>query len=103
MNRFSIHDDPEMKLSDTLHVDASGDRGVVESVQDVTEIVETNKAFMADSDKQTRYGEMPRVASIPMNVYMDLQRRGIVQDKKAFKAWLNDPDNLFFRTRPGVV
>jgi len=46
---------------------------------------------------------MARVASIPLNVYYDLKRRGIADDPKAMKKWLNDPDNRVFRTREGTV
>jgi hypothetical protein len=38
-----------------------------------------------------------------MYIYYDLQRRGILQDEKRLKAWLNDPENRVFRTRPGKV
>jgi len=38
-----------------------------------------------------------------MNIYMDLVSKGITRTEKDFKKWLNDPDNRFFRTRPGRV
>jgi hypothetical protein len=38
-----------------------------------------------------------------VNVYYDLKRRGIIDDPAAFRAWMNDPDNRVFRTRPGRV
>jgi len=43
------------------------------------------------------------VASIPLNLYYDLKRQGIVDDPARFKKWLNDSDNRFFRTRGGRV
>jgi len=46
---------------------------------------------------------MAKVASIPMNIYFDLKQRGILNDQKKMKQWLNDPDNKYFRTRPGLV
>ena len=49
-----------------------------------------------------------KIASLPMVVIDDLNKKGImrgfaVMDQKRFKAFLNDPDNRFFRTRPGEV
>jgi hypothetical protein len=74
-----------------------------ESVQDATDIVEVNKAFMADTDEHARYGDMGRVAQIPTVVWFELVRKGIAQDEVALRKWLNDPDNRLFRTRPGRV
>jgi len=49
-----------------------------------------------------------KVASIPMTVIDDLNKKQIMQgfqvlDLKRFKAFLNHPDNRFFRTKPGRV
>ncbi len=55
------------------------------------------------NDAPSRWGEGQRVASIPMTVYWELKRRGVVDDQGALRRWLNDPDNRFFRTRPGAV
>ena len=49
------------------------------------------------------WGEWSKVASIPMPLYYRLKRDGIADDPKRMKAWLNDADNRFFRTRPGRV
>jgi len=43
------------------------------------------------------------VASIPLSIYYDLKRQGIVDDPVRLKRWLNDSDNKYFRTRGGVV
>lgn len=72
-----------------------------ETRQDVTDIIEVNKTFMADVDERHRYGDMSRVASIPVSVFFELERTGISRDPVAFKRWLDDPDNRLFRTRPG--
>jgi hypothetical protein len=36
-------------------------------------------------------------------IWEDLVRKGIANDTKKLKAWLNDPDNRAFRTRLGRV
>jgi hypothetical protein len=46
---------------------------------------------------------MHKVASIPMTLFYDLKKQGIIDDPARLKAWLNNPDNRFFRTRPGRV
>lgn len=76
----------------------------IETVQDITEIAEANKAAYNQFDKRTNWrGDMHRVASIPMGIYYDLKAKGILDDPVAMKAWLNNPENRVFRTRPGQV
>ena len=71
--------------------------------QDVTGILDSNAEERKYADKRTRFGDLQRVASIPLVVYAELRRKGILKDSKAMKRWLNDPENLVFRTRPGRV
>lgn len=94
-----------------FHYDHTTDDVTIETVQDVTGIVEGNKAEYASIDERARWkdGLGNRVATIPLSVLSDLQRKGIynhgtgVADQKAMTRWLNDPDNRFFRTRPGRI
>ncbi len=92
---------PTMRIHRTFHEE--DDEYIVNSAQDVTEIVEANKASMAAYDERERWGDGDRVASIPMGIYMQLQREGIADDEKAFRKWLDDPKNFMFRTRPGKL
>lgn len=81
----------------------------IESQQDVEPLLEQNKRLWNDTEKHTPYGELRRVASIPNVTLMELARQGIVTpaghvlDQKKFRAWLNDSDNKYFRTRAGKV
>lgn len=98
--------DVEAGIRRVFHADTDGEGFVIETIQEVSPLVEQNKALHAMTDERTRFGGDGlggRVASIPMNVYADLQRRGIADNPAAFKRWLNDGDNRCFRTRPGVV
>jgi len=79
------------------------DKIIISETQDVTNIIEMNKRSANEIDKHQPYGEWSKVASIPLNLYYDLKRQGIVDDPARFKKWLNDPDNRFFRTRGGRV
>ena len=75
----------------------------IESDQDVKAIMEANQFGRKEMDKHTKWGEMSRVASIPLTLYYELQKKGILDDQAAMKKWLNDPDNELFRTRKGKV
>lgn len=93
--------DPLSGITSYWHYDDATDTALIEKRQDVSDILDANKAeFNADHG---RYGEWTKVASIPLSVYYDLKAKGIVDDPVAMKRWLNDADNRFFRTRPGTV
>ena len=84
---------------------------VIETRQDITDILEDNNNQRKYTDKRTRWGDDlfdNKIASIPLTVFDELNKRGIVRgfqviDQKAFKKFLNDPDNRVFRTREGIV
>ena len=82
---------------------------ILETVQDVSGILEANKAQYNQHTSLDRWkDDMTHVARLPLTVIDDLNRKGIMQgfavrDETAFKAFLNHPDNRFFRTRPGKV
>jgi hypothetical protein len=91
----------------TFHED--GDRIVIATEQDVTEIIEQNKKEY--NATPSRWGDDifdNKIASIPLTVIDDLNKQGIMRgfyilDKKAFRKFLNDPDNRVFRTRQGKI
>ena len=90
--------DPLTGITQYWHVKENGEY-VIETQQDVSAIAEANKRQY--NDTPDRHGDVNKVASIPLNVYYDLKRRGIADDPVAFKKWLNDRDNKVFRTRAG--
>jgi hypothetical protein len=52
--------------------------------------------------------DLTKVASLPFTIIDTLNRKGIMRgfaviDEKEFRRFLNDPENRFFRTRPGIV
>lgn len=75
----------------------------IETDQNMSAIIDSNKKQHNATDKHTKHGEWSKVASIPMSIYYDLKKKGIIDDPKAFAKWLNDPDNKYFRTRAGTV
>jgi hypothetical protein len=88
---------------------ADGDGGlVIRDEQNVAPILEANKAAYNQIDERARWGDGARVAEIPNSVIADLNVKGIMRgfavvDQKRMKAFLNDPENRFLRTRPGRI
>ncbi len=83
------------------------DELILEQKEDVSSLVEQNKKEYNSADKKWSdqlFGN--KVASIP-NIAIDkLNQEGIMRgfeilDQKRFFAWLNDRDNIAFRTKPG--
>lgn len=95
-----LKDDPVTKVRKVMHADPYTGDGYVETEQDVTDLIELNKAHYAMFDERARCakdGEM--VASIPITVYWNLPRH-IREDEKEFRKWLDAPEQRHFRTHP---
>ena len=93
--------DPITRSKEVFHYDKQDDTFVIDHVQDTTAVLDANKAEA--NQRGGRYGDglVHKVASIPLVVWQDLERRGIAGDDKALKRWLDDPENRFFKTRHG--
>lgn len=97
--KLLLDKDPLAKSREHLYIDDSEGKIHREFVEDVEDVIEENRArYNLDHG---RWGEWAHVAQIPASVYWDLDKKGITQDPKAFRRWLDDPDNRYFRTRPG--
>jgi hypothetical protein len=96
MDSRVLDHNPETGVTTIHHFDPITELSHLESVQDVSEIADLNKFFANEGYKPGM--ELRRVASIPLVIYYELKRKGIVGDKAAFKRWLNDRDNRVFRT-----
>lgn len=102
MTKKIISDDSDTTgIVTSFHYDADKDEAIIQKSQDVSAIIEANKAEFNAAPE--RWGEWTKVGSIPLSVYYELERQGITKDQEAMKKWLNDPDNRYFRTRPGTV
>ena len=80
---------------------------VLETRQDVTPIIEANKIQVSNATRKID-NVMTHVPRIPFTVIDDLNQKKImrglmIEDERAFKQWLNDPDNRVWRTYPGSV
>ena len=101
MTKRIFDTDPLTGITRYWHVRDNGEF-VIETEQKI-DVDDSNARFRNETDKRTKWGDMSRVASIPLSVYYDLKRRGIADDPAALKKWLNDGDNRVFRTREGTL
>lgn len=85
-----------------FHYDPITDDFFIETLEDVTDVVETNKGI-AQQDSGNWKGDWHHVAQIPASVWADLQRKGIASDQKALARWLDDRDQNVFRTKSGKL
>lgn len=89
--------------------EADGEGGlIIRTSQDVTDIVEQNKAEYNQGSVHDKWGDLTKVASLPFTIVDQLNRKGIMRgfaviNEPEFRKFLNDPENRFFRTRPGKV
>ena len=88
-----------------------GGMSIIQHVQDVEPIIESNKKMMNDHSDWRPYAghksDFKLVARIPAVEAMKLHAKhdflGPNPDKKALKATLNSPEYKFFRTAPGKI
>ena len=94
--------DPFTGITQTFHMDADSDTFVIEERQDLTALIDSNRAkFNEYSGPSDKWGDIAHVASIPPIIANELMRSGVAFDRKALRKWLDNPDNAVFRTRPG--
>lgn len=101
MTKRLISADKETGIKTYLDYDGTDDNAVIVKEQDVTDIVESNRAAFDSAPK--RWGDMTHVGRIPMTVYMELKAKGILDDQQELVKWLNDPANGMWRVRPGTI
>lgn len=95
--------DPKTQKETWHHYDPSTDKVTLEVKQVIDHIAEENWEERKSYDSFARFGEMRKVASIPLNVYFELKRKGIIDDPKEFAKWLNKSENAVFRTFPKSI
>lgn len=100
-------DDPVRKKRVIWHELDRGNEWAVETIVDVTDIVELNKAQYAATDEHARWGKVGEVdalvARIPAHLYFSALRRGLFDpnDDKSLLSWVDSRDNLMWKVRPG--
>ena len=95
--------DPATGMLETFHYDAVEDKAIIETSQDVTAILEANKRAFNQVDENANWkGDIHLCARVPLNIFNSLPKE-LRRDQKAFKRWLNHPDQAAFKLRPGKI
>lgn len=92
-------------IEEKFHYDESNDRLTIERIQDVEPIIEANKDAYNWAPTHWK-NDFNKVASIPLVViekYKNETGIDLLKDKDELRKFLNDPNNKFMRTKPGVV
>lgn len=103
MERMLFDVDPFTGATQYFYHDEGTNESIIETVMDYDPVVELNKATYNSIDERARWGDGMNIARIPLNLFYELKAKGIIDDDAAFRRWLNDSENRFFRTRPGKV
>jgi len=110
MSRRFFDYDLHTGVTEWFHESDDGNSFTIEAEQDLSALIDLNKAqFNTFSSARDTFGDgaeltgRSHVARIPAVIHSQLIADGTLRDQKRLKAWLNDPDNAVFRTRPGVV
>lgn len=80
-----------------MHITPDG-KMHIENIYKVDHIAEQAKAERNDVSRSEKVGDMVKVASLPMHVYLDLAQRGIIGDKMAMRRWLKSEEAQPWRT-----
>ena len=104
MDKKILDVSPDKAITRTWHFNPDTEETTIQTTQDVTAVIEANKRDFAAIDNKANWkGEWHHVASIPESLYYKLKAEGKLDDQAYMKKFLNDPDNRFFRVRPGQV
>lgn len=95
--------DPLTGAVTLYHYDHADDTFAYETIEDVQPLLDANRREHNDTTDHGWKGDIHRVASLPLSIWFKLKKEGILDDQRAFKRWLNDPENAAFRVRPGRV
>lgn len=76
-----------------------GETLTIHTAQDVEPILD---GIVRDRETM-RHGVNKLAARIPMFLYEDLKRRGVIDDEDAFKKWLNGPEAAPWRIWRGQL
>jgi hypothetical protein len=80
-----------------FHV-TSDQKLVLETTCNIDAIAERAQAERNESSRTQKSGDMVKVASLPMMVYLDLKQRGILDDRPAMRKWLSSEEAQPYRT-----
>lgn len=94
---FLIDADPWSGSIQKMHI-TTDQKLVLETTTNIDALAEENKAIRNEVSRTSKTGDMVLAARLPMSVYLDLQKRGILHDKAAMRKWLASEDAAPFKT-----
>jgi hypothetical protein len=94
-----IEYDGETRTKKLFHWNASDGTFSIETVTDVEDIIEQNKLEKNNINTKSWKGDIHKVASLPLMIWMKLRQSGCLQDPKCMRKFLLDPENRHFLTR----
>lgn len=106
-----IWSNPALGTVTYFDVDEETDKIILRTEQLVGPLLEANHQSYNECN-HSPWGDGQRVARIPVTMLLKLLQDGVLEDRfgnlsikdqPRFRRWLNDPENRFFRTRPGRV
>jgi hypothetical protein len=95
-------------IQESYKYDPLEDKLIVKRSADLSDVIEANKK-MYDVDNKRYTETFNHVARVPLIAIEQwakskgIKYNDVMNDDKLFKKFLNDPDNRFFRTKPGRV
>ena len=103
MSRTRVIDhDPITNITSYWHDDGNGQFTTWEE-QYIEPVLERNLAMRNTTKRSDRWKAGKQVAEIPIVILNQLQATGILSDPKAFLKWLDQPENMPFRTAVGSL
>lgn len=95
--------DPISGSTTLYHFDHAEQTFSFEEIIDKQPMLEANREQHNAFTDANWKGDLHHVARLDLMTWFKLKKNGILNDQKAFRRWLNDRDNLEYRTRPGDV
>ena len=80
-----------------MHI-TSENKLVFETTCEIDSIAERAMAERNETSRTQKSGDMVKVASLPMMVYLDLAQKGILRDRAAMRKWLSSEEAIPYRT-----
>lgn len=98
-----IHDNGSLVWEDTpdytVILIRDGDKIIVRTeYKNIQSLLDANAQEAAEFNQTGKHSDIQKVAGIPIGLYFDWKRQGIIDDKEALRRRLNDGDFRKFRT-----
>lgn len=71
---------------------------IFETTTELGNLPDYNQAQLNETSRTQKSGDMVKVASLPMMIYLELEQKGILRDKAAMRKWLNSDEARPYRT-----